>query len=138
MPPETWTYQRSFLPTRWQRVSSTDRLIHPWPLGTDKKSTISPEGFMMVEEIKAIIDKYLTSRKLFNPDDQSFVNVALDKFILNIVTNRKESKRVELLKRKFMGTNEVIRSVINSATQWYKLSYGNRKPIIRSAIHSRF
>ncbi|KAF9783951.1 hypothetical protein BJ322DRAFT_1109804 [Thelephora terrestris] len=108
------------------------RLRKPGPISAPFFQRIGkdPEGFLTVEEIKTVVNKYLISRKLFNPDDQSSVNVAEDKFILDIVSNGKENKRVELLKRKFMGTNDVIGHVISSGTQWYKLSSGNRQTII--------
>lgn len=97
----------------------------------------SPEELFTEEEVKTIINQYLTSKCLFKPDDPKFVNVAQDRLLLDTVLNGKEGGRAGLLEKKFMNTNEVINRIINSTKSWYKVSTGDKQPIIRLVLRFR-
>ena len=92
---------------------------------------------MTEEEIKGIINQYLTSKRLFKPHYPEFVNVAQDRLLLDTVLNGKKENKTELLEKKFMHTNEVINRIVNATKACYKISTGDRQPIIRSVLRSR-
>jgi len=89
---------------------------------------------MTEEEIKTVVNRYLTSKRLFKPQDPKFVNVAQDRLFLNTVLNGKEVGKAELLENKFMNTNEAINRIINSTKSWYRISTADGQPIIRSVL----
>ena len=133
---DTWTSQRPILPACWRGVSSTgDPSTVAVP---DHEIDTSFEGFLTAEEIKTVVNQYLKSEQLFNPWDKKSVNVALDGLILDIVSDRDESVRAELLQKKFMSINKVIGKVVNSMDPWYKISSGDGQEITRSALHPQF
>ena len=86
---------------------------------------------MTEEEIKTIVNQYLTSKRLFKPQDPKFINVAQDRLLLDTVLNGKKAGKEELLENKFMNTNEAINRIVNTTRLWYKISTGDRQPIIR-------
>ena len=90
---------------------------------------------MTEEEIKTVIDQYLMSNCLFKPHDPEFVNVSQDRLLMDIVLNGKEGGGAELLEEKFVGTDELINTIVSSTKAWYKISTGGKKPIIRSVLH---
>ena len=81
-----------------------------------------------------MVDKYLTSKRLFKPHDPKFVNIAQDRLLLDTILNGNEGNRAELVEKKFMNTNEVINRIINGTKAWYKISAGDRQPIVRSVL----
>ena len=89
---------------------------------------------MTEDEIKTIINQYITSKRLFKPHDPELVNVAQDRLLLDTVLNGKEVDRAKLLEKKFMGTKEVINGIANSTKPWFKISAGDRQPIIESVL----
>ena len=89
---------------------------------------------MTEEEIKALINQYLESKRLFKPHDRKLVNVARDRLLLNTVFGGKEVNKAELVENEFMNTNEVINRIVNSTTAWYKVSAGGGQPVIRSVL----
>ena len=89
---------------------------------------------MTEEEIKTVVDQYLTSERLFKPRDLSLVNVSREKLLLDIVSN-KEGRGAELVEGKFMDTNKVIKKIINNTTACYKISTCDKRPIIRSVLY---
>ena len=92
---------------------------------------------MTEEEIKTVVDQYLTSKRLFKPHDPNLVNVSRDKLLLDIVLNR-EGKGGKLLEGKFMDTNEVTDRIVKNTTACYKISTSGRRPIIRSVLYFGF
>ena len=68
------------------------------------------------------------------PEDPKFVNVTQDRLFLDTVLNGKEAVRAELLESKFMNTNQAINRIFNSTRLWYKISNGNKEPIIRLVL----
>jgi len=89
------------------------------------------------EEIKTITNQYLTSKRLFKPHDPTFVNVAQDKLLLDIVLTGKKGDGAKLLEKRFMNTDEVISRIVNNTKAWYKISTGDKRhPIIRLVLRS--
>lgn len=91
---------------------------------------------MTEEEVKTVVNQYLTSNNLFKPRDSNTVDVSQDRLILDIVSNGREADKADLLQKKFVDVNAVIKKVVNSTKAWYKISTGDRQPIIRSAFRS--
>ena len=91
---------------------------------------------MTEEEIKSMINQYLTSKRLFKPHYPEFVNVAQDRLLLDTILTGKEN-REELLEKKFMHTNEVINRIVNTTKACYKISTGDGQSIIRSVLRFR-
>jgi len=81
-----------------------------------------------------MVNQYITSKRLFKPEDPKFINVAQDRLLLDTLSNGKEAGRAELLKNKFMNANEAINRIVQSTKAWYKISNGDREPIIRSVL----
>ena len=81
-----------------------------------------------------MVSQYITLKHLFKPEDPKFINVTQDRLLLDTVLNGKEAGRAELLENKFMNTNEAISRIVSSTKAWYKISNGDRQPIIRSAL----
>jgi len=81
-----------------------------------------------------MVNQYITSKRLLKPEDPKFVNVAQDRLLLDTLLNGKESGRAELLENKFMNTDQAISRIISSTKAWYKISNGDREPIIRSVF----
>ena len=79
-----------------------------------------------------MVNQYFMSKRLFKPEDPKFVNVTQDRLFLDTLLNGKESGRAEFLENKFMNANEAINRIINCTKAWYKISNGDREPIIRS------
>ena len=80
-----------------------------------------------------MVNQYFTSKRLFKPEDPNFVDVTQNRLLLDTLLNGKESGRAEFLENKFMNANQAINRIVNSTNAWYKISSGNREPIIRSA-----
>jgi hypothetical protein len=87
------------------------------------------------EEIKTVIDLYLTSKRLFKPHDPNLINVSQDKLLLGIVLNGEEGKRAGLLEGRFMATDKVINKIVSNTKAYYKISTCDRRPIIRSVLY---
>lgn len=94
----------------------------------------SSEEPLTEEEIKTIVDQYLTSKRLFKPHDLNLVNVSRDKLLLDIVSNGK-GKKEELLEGQFMDTNKMINRIISNTTACYKISTCDKRPIVRSVLY---
>ena len=91
---------------------------------------------MTEEEIKSVVNQYLTSNNLLKPRDSNTVDVSQDRLILDIVSNGREADKADLLQKKFVDVNVVIKKVVNTTKAWYKISTGDRQPIIRSEFRS--
>jgi len=57
---------------------------------------------------------------------------------LDTVFNGKKVGRAELLEGKFMNTNQAINRIVGNMEMWYKISNGDKEPIIRSVFRSWF
>lgn len=90
---------------------------------------------MTEEEIKAVTNQHLTSKRLFKPHDLNFVDVFKDKLLLDIVSNGEKGKGAELLEGKFMDTDKVIKKIISSTKACYKISTFGGRPIIGSVLY---
>jgi hypothetical protein len=91
---------------------------------------ISPEELLTEEEIGTLVNQYLMSRNPPKLHGQQSINVAQDKLLLDTVSSGK-SDEAGILEKKFMDIDEVTKRVVNSTKAWYKISVGDKKPIIR-------
>ena len=99
------------------------------------ENNVSPEALLTEEEVKNIVNQYLTSKRLLKTRDKNTINIAQDKLLLDIVSNGKEVDKAKLLEKKSMDVDEVIKKVVGSTKAWYKISTGDRQPVIQSVLH---
>jgi hypothetical protein len=52
--------------------------------------------------------------------------------------NGREKDRAGIMEKKFMDIDDVVKRVVGSTRKWYKISTGDRQPIIRSAFCFHF
>ena len=93
--------------------------------------TISPGDFFTQVEIRSIVNGYVTSKQLQNPQDQAYVNVTEDSTLLDALSDLKASERKQLQEVGFLRRNEVIDKIVGKMQPWFEITGEGREPVVK-------
>lgn len=89
---------------------------------------ISPSALFTIQEIKTIVNGYITRNKLINLADQAYVN--MDELLnATLATKTKASalpERFEFLKR-----DELIKRIVDKMQAWYEITIEGREALLK-------
>ncbi|KAG1744397.1 hypothetical protein EDB19DRAFT_1695106 [Suillus lakei] len=78
-------------------------------------------------DIKAVLDKYVTDRRLVNAHDQSYINVGADELLQTTVICKSDNPaNMEFFKRE-----QVIERLSDKMQSWYKICAEGRDPVLK-------
>lgn len=80
-------------------------------------------------EAKALVNAYIASHNLVNPNDLSYINV--DPLLLSTLSSKSTSESLEFLKR-----DDLIRRLIDKMQPWYEISVEGNEPIVKCVFLS--
>lgn len=82
-------------------------------------------------EIRSIINGYVATKRILNPQDQTYINVTEDSILFDALSNLKASERKQLQESEFLRRNEVADKIIKNMQPWYEIVGEGREPIVK-------
>ena len=75
-------------------------------------------------EIKTLLNEYIVSHNLVNPNDRSYINV--DELLLFTLSSKTNPEPLEFLKR-----DELTHRLVDKMQAWYEISVEGKEPVIK-------
>ena len=93
--------------------------------------TPSPGDLFTQLEIRSIVNGYVTTKKILNPQDQAYVNVTEDSILLDALSNMKASEPKELQGAGFLRRDEVIDKIVGNMQPWFEITSEEKEPVVK-------
>ena len=75
-------------------------------------------------EIKTLVNEYIVSHNLVNPNDRSYINI--DELLLSTLSSKTDTEPLEFLKR-----DDLMRRLVNKMQAWHEISVEGKEPVIK-------
>jgi len=75
-------------------------------------------------EIKTLLNGYIASHNLVNPNDRSYINI--DDLLSSTLSSKTNTEPLEFLKR-----DELIRRLVDKMQAWHEISVEGKEPLIK-------
>lgn len=93
--------------------------------------TLSPGDFFTQVEIRSIVNGYVATKQLLNPQDQAYVNVTEDSTLFDALSDLRASERKQLQEAGFLRRNQVVDKIVGNMQPWFEISGEGREPVVR-------
>lgn len=92
---------------------------------------LSPGELFTQVEIRSIVNGYVTSKQLLNPQNQAYVDVTEDSTLLDALSDLKACERKQLQEAGFLRRNEVIDKIVGKMQPWFEITGEGREPVVK-------
>lgn len=75
-------------------------------------------------EIKALVNTYIATHDLVNPNDQAYINI--DPLLLSTLSSKNATEPLEFLKR-----DDLVKKLVEKMQPWYEIRVEGKDPIVK-------
>lgn len=85
---------------------------------------LSPSARYILQEIKTILNSYVTDKGLVNAIESQYINI--DGLLLSTLTSSKSNETLEFVKR-----DELIKRLTDRMQNWYEIQVEGKEPVLK-------